>query len=335
MNKASAKIKVPDKINRPVLPPGTHPVEIGNYLICTPEIDRMVSNVYQWIDNRAQGGIIYGRPRLGKTHAIKYLKAVLPQEFNSNIPIFHTLVRFYKNPNKDYFFTDFLKDIGHGLYSSGKPNQKADRLIKFLISKVQESGQSKIVILLDDAQRLTSVEYEWLMDIHNEVEMANARLTTILVGQEELLHQRTSFSMSHKYQLIGRFMVHKYQFSGIKSSKEIKDCLKGYDDESEFPSGSDCSYTRYFFPEAFDNGFRLHNHAKDAYSAFVELRREHGLTKNNFEIPMQYLTLVVEFILKRYGVNGLNLEMISEANWKEAIRISGYLEAELSNQGDF
>lgn len=41
----------------------------------------MYKTVFQWIEERMPGAIIYGRPRLGKTRAITYLMNCLPQDF--------------------------------------------------------------------------------------------------------------------------------------------------------------------------------------------------------------------------------------------------------------
>jgi hypothetical protein len=58
---------------RPFVPKGSHPIETGRYLLATNQIIRLHDNLVRWIENRAPGGIIYGRPRLGKTRAIHAL----------------------------------------------------------------------------------------------------------------------------------------------------------------------------------------------------------------------------------------------------------------------
>ena len=51
-------------------------------------------------------------------------------------------------------------------------------------------------------------------------------------------------------------------------------CLKGYDDESEYPEASGCSFTRYFFPSGFEAGWRLAGEAKVLWEAFQHVRAE-------------------------------------------------------------
>lgn len=312
---------------RPEISIGCHPLEAGRYLLATNEINRLREEVIKWIDNRTPGAIVYGRPRLGKSRAIKYLQYDLPEVFGGKLPIFQVRCLQYKNLNEGVFFGDLLKDVGHMEYLSGKPEVKRDRLIKFLLERGRVSGQHRIILFLDDSQRLHELQYGWLMDIYNELDQFGICLTVILVGQEELIHQRTAFKQSKKTQIIGRFMIHEYQFMGIKTLEDIKSCLAGYDCNCEYPAGSGWSFTRYFFPEAYTLGQRLENSADEVFKAFTTLRQAVKML-SPMEIPMQYLTLTVEYAFRKFGTNGLNVEWLNQANWIEAIENSGYIKAE-------
>ncbi|MCE5169694.1 hypothetical protein LQV63_10250 [Paenibacillus profundus] len=169
------------------------------------------------------------------------------------------------------------------------------------------------------------------MDINNELDSLGISLTAVLVGQKELIHQRSAFQQAKKLQLVGRFMIDDYKFIGLKTLDDMQTCLAGYDQFSDYPVGCGWSFTRYFFPTAFANGFRLEDCAADLYDCFLSARTESGLYKA-LEIPMQYLTLTVEYVLRRYGRNGADLEQLSKTQWKDAIKNSGYILAEM-NQG--
>jgi len=51
-------------------------------------------------------------------------------------------------------------------------------------------------------------------------------------------------------------MVNQFCFHGILSAADVGTCLHGYDEESEHPADSGWSLTRYYFPAAFESGFR-------------------------------------------------------------------------------
>ena len=315
-------------VERPVFD-GQHPIESGNYHIITKEILDLYGVINKWIKNRLPGGIVYGRPRLGKTRAIEYMRYYLKEEYGKEFPIFSILCSQHK-PSENKFYTDMLREVGHGFYSQGKAEVKKERLINFFIEEAEKSNQGKIVLFIDEAHMLFEQDYNWLIDIYNQLDRKKINMTVILVGQEELKHQRSSFIVSKKNQIIGRFMVQEYKFSGIKSLQEMKICLDGYDFSSEYPADSGWSFTRYFFPEAYDNGYRLTNDAEVIFNSFQNLRLENNI-KSEFEIPMQYFTLSINNCLSTYGANGKNVYWPSKMNWEQVIQDSGYLESEIYN----
>ncbi len=313
---------------RPQISLGSHPVETGKYLLATNMIFDLYRKICLWIDNRTPGAMFYGRPRLGKTKAIEYIKLILPQKFGSNIQIFHVTSRKHKTVNEDKFFSHFLNQVGHNITTQGPAYAKRERLTNYLIDKVDSSGQNKLIIFVDEAQLFTDLEYEWLMDIHNELNRFDINMTFILVGQEELKFQRTAFLEAKKSQIIGRFMVNEYQFKGAENAVDIKNCLIGYD-HAEFPINSGWSYTKYYFPEAYTAGHKLEECADELFEVYVETRREFNLMRKKFDIPMQYLKSTIENALRIFGANGDNLFWLTKSDWRVAIENSGYINAEL------
>ncbi|WP_036217490.1 AAA family ATPase [Lysinibacillus sphaericus] len=310
------------------VPLGKHPVDTGKYLIATNEIDKLCYIVGNWIDNRFPGAIIHGRPRLGKTRAIKYLIKVLPKELNQNIPMFHIKCKTYKNPSENSFFEDLLDGVGHAAPELGRPSEKRVRLKHFFINMAEKSKQNKIVIFIDDAQKLTAIQYDWLMDVYNELDEYGIVLTTILVGHDELIDRRKRFIKNKDFQIVGRFMSDSYQFNGVKDVEDFKILLEQYDEGTEFPVNSNLSYTQFYFRDHFENGFRLVNYAGEFHDVFLELQLDKGLQKNK-EIPMQYVTLSIEYILKNYGFFGENVQLLNKNLFKKAIINSGYIQSEL------
>jgi len=317
-----------ESVLKPMISNRSHPVFVGKYLVGTNQIEQMGDKVKNWLENRTPGGIIYGRPRLGKTSAIKYLKLELTATYGAGLPVFMNICHKHKTPNEGTFFEELLKSVGHGFVFNGHANIKRERLIKFLIERTDASKGNRLVLFMDEAQFMYEIEYQWLIDINNELDRYNIFTTVILVGQEELTHQRSAFLAAKKDQIIGRFMVHVYNFEGVKNANDIRTCLIGYDDQAKYPAGTDWTFTRFFFPDLFEEGFRLQNHAEELLDIFKEIRREHGIN-SALEIPMQYLIRTIEYCLENFGIEGEDLKVISRANWKEAIRRSGYIDAEI------
>ena len=312
---------------RPAVEPGTHPIDTTRYLVSTPPIDLFLDAVCNWINNRVPGATVYGRPRYGKTRAIKFLSLMLAEKFGPHLPVITRSCRNYSQPREGVFFEDLLRAAGHSLCDKGTAAAKRHRLNEFLFEKIERSGQDRLILFLDEAQRLHEQHYNWLIDIHNELDGRNQVLIVILVGQEQLLHQFSAFQHTAKTQIIGRFMVHQLRFPGLASEKDMSFCLANYDVDSEYPPGSGFSFTRYYFPSAFESGLRLENYAPMAWQAFREIREE-SLLPIKREIPMQYLCRTVEYVLRKFGTLEEFPTQLTPAQWKEAIKKSGYTDAE-------
>lgn len=307
---------------RPILVPKSHPIQTGRYLLPTSQISSLFETVTHWINCRSPGGIIYGNPRRGKTRAIQYLMHQLPSYYQDKISVFSVICRNYKTANESVFFEDLLKDIGHAFYN-GRANVKRERLTKFLIERGFQSLNKRVIIIMDDAQHLHPLHYGWLMDIYNELDAQGIELNLMLVGQPELLAQKSSFIASRKAQIVGRFMIHEYEFKGLQTRQDIFGCLNSYDEEAFYPVDSACSFTQYYFFNQFQQGFRLANYTDEIYVAFDEARKEQGIT-GKFEIPMQFFTRMVEYLLSEYGGDGQQVASLTRKHLKDAISFSGY-----------
>ncbi|MFS0672582.1 MULTISPECIES: ATP-binding protein [Ornithinibacillus] len=325
MSNAYKNSSKPEISTRPSIPSGGHPIEQGDYLIDTISINELADSVLKWINLRNPGAVIYGEPRLGKSYAIKYIQKVFDLKYKSQWFTYIVRTRKMRNPNENRFFEHLLKDIGHELYNIGKVDAKRDRLINFLFERGNRSIRNQIVLFIDDAQRLGTVEYEWLMDVYNELESYGITLTTILVGQKELSNRRNTYLTSDK-QIVGRFMIHENRFYGLREPEELAFLLSSYDDVTEYPTNSGWSYTRYFFPVAYSEGLRLENETEVIWQCIQEIRAKAGV-KHKIEIPMHYMIAIINYVLKKFGANEGNERWPTTNMWLEAIIESGYVNA--------
>jgi len=264
---------------------------------------------------------------MGKTRGIQYLSKLLLEQFGDTLPIIQLLCRDYRVPSESTFFQDLLRAAGHTLYKTGRAPAKRDRLIEYLAEVVEISEQNRLVLFIDEAQKLHEQHYKWLIDLHNELDAHGFAVIVLLVGQDELAHQCSAFQQTQKTQIIGRFMVHQLRFHGLNKVSDLKNCLTAYDDDSEFPDGSGWSFTRYFYPSVYDSGFRLTSFADTLWEAFRLIKDECGVPGSR-EIPMQYFCRTVEYLLRRYGTQEDVSAAISTTMCKEAIKASGYTDAE-------
>lgn len=312
---------------RPNITPGTHPIEQGQYVLPTLEINRLMDKIIQIIKDGAPGMIVYGRPRLGKTRATMFAVTYLPSELETPIPVFCVDCKSYKVPSAEKFYRDMLSDFSFGFAGKKDEIVLRNQIVNLMHEKAERSNLRRIVLIMDEAQKMTEWQYDCLIDISNQLVRRNIRMTTISIGQEQLVHRRSFFLANEKAHIVGRFMPSEYRFKGIQEPSEMEFVLQSYD-ESEFPEDSGWFYTRYYFPEAFDSGRRLSEFSASLFNLFLEIRQEFGLS-SKVELPMEYVAFTVENALKINGSNGKGAEWLSMEQWREAITRSGYIESEI------
>lgn len=312
--------------SRPHVPNGAHPIYTGKYLLPTPPLSKLCDHIRRWLDMRAPGAMVEGPQRFGKTRSIKFSIKELKHTHGDNFPVFSFDCRDYRFPSDSVFFGDILDDLGHSLSRSGTAAARRTRLIQYLCSQAAETDHRRLVLIADEAQNLRQIHYKWLVDVYNELERKDIIPTMILVGQPELVHQRDAFDQAKQKQIVGRFMVHHHHFNGLRSASDLKYCLKGYDEGSEYPELSGWSFTRYFFPHAFDSGWRLTGQDKMLWLAFQDIRAEAQLP-GKAELPMQYVARTIEYVLRQFSNLDDHVAPLSLNQWKEAIVASGYCDA--------
>jgi type II secretory pathway predicted ATPase ExeA len=65
-------------------------------------------------------------------------------------------------------------------------------------------GSGTVLLFCDEAQRYNENEYEWLRDVHDALDRQQIKLFTFLVGQQELLAQKTALQVACKTQIVAR-----------------------------------------------------------------------------------------------------------------------------------
>lgn len=303
-----------------------HPVERDDYTLATRAIIEMELELRRWLKRKIRGGIVYGRPRLGKSRALRHVEAYSRHLFGKVVIFRLDCARYESTTCTDHaFFSDFLRDVKYGLPNSGKPHEKRRRLIDFMSSEALRAGTRRILLLVDEAQYLSEKHFAHLMYIHNALERERFLLYTVLVGQPQLLHRRDALRDGNKEQIVARFMAEAHEFRGVRDKADIRYALSRYDDSgsSEYPVGSGISFTEYFFPNAYKKGWRLAQLTDLIYGGFQQARVNLGLAKNA-DVPMAPFTAVIDAILLEMRSDSTQAPEISTDAMQELIAEVGY-----------
>lgn len=270
-----------------------HPLYRREYRVATPSIELFAELVRRCLKSRVPGALIYARSRYGKTHAIQYMRLLLKREF-PKVPTYHVQVEHQPNHTQGAFFANLLASVHVPLFGAMSNVAKRAKLLTKILEQVHAEGSNWAVFFCDEAQRYNQNEYEWLRDVHDALNLHNVRLFVFLVGQPPLLTQKIRLRQLGDDQIVMRFMVEELQFHGIRTAEEAAICMNSYD-ETTYPEKSDWSYTRFFFLQAFANGYRFAQEAHLLWNAFVRAHEEHKLS-GKLDVPMDNFARAIEYL---------------------------------------
>ncbi|CAD6562214.1 hypothetical protein LMG28727_07687 [Paraburkholderia kirstenboschensis] len=278
------------QIPRPV-DPSLHPLVTGNYRLATPEIEAFYELVTRCLRYRIMGALIYGPSRVGKTRAIEYVRLLLARQY-PKITTYHAQCEHKPRHAEGPFFATLLEAVGDHAPNAGTSSAKRSRLSLRIREAAARSGSNAVFMFLDEAQRFNENEYEWLRDVHDVLDRQQIKLFTFLVGQEELLAQKTALQLAGKTQIVARLMVDELAFYGIRNAQDVATCLNGYD-QTAYPEGTPWSFTRFYVPEAFDAGYRLVSDARQLWQTFEAAHHKASLP-GNLDLPMESFVRAVD-----------------------------------------
>lgn len=268
----------------------SHPVVTKDYLVITPVVRKVYGLIRDRVYMRTTGTFMYAAPRVGKTTCAKATQQLLQAEF----PRIHVMC-FSAEPSRQK--SALLQDIlaADKLYVSKNPRYKD--LQRQLHIHVQSSlamrEGNQFVLIADEMQNLSEENLIDLATIHNRLQTLGIRMTTIGFAQPEIMDRHTALLETGQSFLIARFLSEPIPFSGCTSIEDLSEILGAYDLTLRYPEDYDHTYTRFFLPLAYDNGFRLSNNADAIWRKLRAAAK--GLSGDS--IPMEHLSRTVEFLL--------------------------------------
>ncbi len=311
------------EIPRPV-DPSLHPLVTGNYRIATPAIEAFYELVVRCLRYRIMGALIYGPSRIGKTRAIEYVRLLLARNY-PRMTSYHAQCEHKPRHAEGPFFANLLEAVGDPDPNAGSNPSKRMRLTLRIRQAASIAGSGVVLLFCDEAQRYDDNEYEWLRDVHDALDRQQIKLFTFLVGQQELLSQKTAMQVVGKIQIVARLMVEELAFYGIRNAHDVATCLNGYD-QTAYPERSQWSFTRFYVPQAFDAGYRLVSDADTLWNAFETAHHKANLP-GKLEIPMESFARAVEIVLKDSELNDARGYCPDQVLWDHAVRHCGYVQS--------
>jgi hypothetical protein len=119
-------------------------------------------------------------------------------------------------PSETAFFSNFLTAVRHKATTGRDAEQMRQRLIHRMCELADSKNASQILLLADEGQNFSNCEYEWLRDVHDDLQQWGKSLLVVLVGLPEPHGQEATFQRSNSMHIVSRLIVHELAFRGAR-----------------------------------------------------------------------------------------------------------------------
>jgi energy-coupling factor transporter ATP-binding protein EcfA2 len=301
----------------------SHPLITGSVLLPTAPIREVATMARKSCLLRESGLVFIGKSGVGKSAALEMIESILREQF-PRVAIYRHDTHNQTIPSIRAFFKHFLSTVGCQNVR-GETYDLRSLLVNTLIDSARLHGERMILLLVDEANAMGVVDFNFLKDVYNDLAKENVKLVTILIGQDPEFSQLVAkFIRMQRLDLIGRFAIRVVPFRGYRSHQDLVEIFQGIDEEV-FPPGTGVTWTEFFFPLAYAAGFRLKNEASSFLNA-VEALKPAGL-KVGSEIPARQMFSAVRSFLTDLVLFDEAGMIVPEGAWESAIRYAALTEA--------
>jgi GTPase SAR1 family protein len=294
----------------------------------TPEIDRLLEVIKRWLWTGMTGGLIIGLVRVGKTTAIQTLVKRLEDRNGRFIPSYHLTIHRRDRRTINSLARRLCLSIGTEIGERVDSDRLINHFANYLMDLAVNSETNKIVLFVDEAQRLSIDQIDAFAELHDDLKLRGVVLVVIFTGNDrECDHLVQGIVNKEKDHLLGRFFTQKQYFNGIVNIDGVKSCLQQYD-TLRHPDENSPTYTESFLSDDFQNGWRLVNAADYLWRGYTKYRKNLKLKSWGMQYFVNATNILLIDYLPEYGVDSLSDEMVDEC-----IKLSGLIESVVENNG--
>lgn len=178
---------------------------------------RFQSELKRCIEFRSTGAIIHLPPNLPTVGETGFVQERISETLT--VPIY-TFVRHKTPPmSESAFFKQLLSSVSPSASAQKLKTYELRKSVTNLIHQHARKSEKKAAVLcVENPQNMTMPDYEWLIDLQNELSAYGTDLTVLLVGDLELIKQWKRNTRPISMQAMQRFM-HE-EISSIQSPSD-------------------------------------------------------------------------------------------------------------------
>lgn len=269
-----------------------HPLERqGAIFFTTPPILEFSRTLRGLVDAGDTSLICYGQSRGGKTSLCS------------------ALIRFAAESKNAVVFNATMSGTGDGAMSwprlarelidsrGGRSPfysmSQEEALVKRAESEAHELGVHRILVLIDEAQELST---EQLLGLKKFMQvLINRGLSTFLLlfGQPEILAMPSRLAGADRTSLVDRFFLRKHRLRGLRRP-EFTQFLASFD-QTVWPEPNGPSYTAHYLPDLWAQGWKMASQSNHFQRALHNIART--FHRDPDDIPVKYLAFAATKLL--------------------------------------
>lgn len=266
----------------------SHPLRIKRFTTLTKTIGLTYGMIREQIWLGRPSVYFYSTPRMGKTQCAMAIEHLIAQEFPDKYVV---LVSCDVSESESVIET-ICKAINLMQKTRENLAKLRGRLTTHIACELSSILGNHFLLILDEMQALGLEDYKHLQVIQNDLKIKGITTTTVGFAQSDINSRHSSFRIAKEDAILARFLSQRIAFEGCTDEAWLQSLLQNFDEDLFYPPDSGCSYSRFFLPRAFAQGFRLNNYAKLIYKAAKQ-----AVGGASVPIPIEHLFIAIEYML--------------------------------------
>lgn len=178
------------------------------------------------------------------------------------------------------------------------------------------------MLVIDEAQGMSQREWLWLVELHSLLEKQRIRLCVFSIASLQFFDEPVGMALAGGAHVAARFMLAAAPFHGVRNVDELAYVMRGYDDGSEWPPDSGCSFTAGLAPRPWAGGFRMAHQAGALMQAMHEALPPRYAGPTDF--PMKTVAQACRHVLLRIA-SGADVDTVTSTEaWRAAVENCGH-----------
>lgn len=282
-----------------------HPVICGAAVLPTISVQNAVGALQHGARRTRFSHAFWADPCTGKSTCLEAIESYIRNQHpNSGVLCYEAMAD--ERTAEGRLLEDILRQMELGGRIVHSLAGKRDQLTRALLALA--GADMHLFILIDEAQELYLRELNWLKAVINKLVKKKVKVSTVLMGQRQLLDRVDELQKAGRKDLLERFFKRIIEFKGCCTLDDFATLCAAIDAKSEYPEGSKWTYSQFLFPLAYSEGFRLQSQATVLWEHLIErlgaAEVERGIAMEAIAVYLAQLCL----LHKDHDVAGMELQ---------------------------